>query len=225
MNATTLDQIRRNFAALGPVTGASLLAGFNREAALLAHAGVTDSFARQVSPEGVPWKKLAHPRPRGGSLVLQDTGRLRNSCKATATATQIVLTASHPGANVHQYGATIRPVRAKRLAVPMTREAARVGSPRGRFPRPLFVLVARTGSLFLAESKLKGRGKKRKPETVLQYALRASVTVPARPFVGFSEETLRKIDRLYADRVEEFVTDPFRYLSSTKSATVAKKWG
>jgi len=77
---------------------------------------------------------------------------------------------------IHQNGGIIRPVKAKALALPLTKEAARAGSPR-RFPRPLFVPRGIPG---LAESTRGGKGLK------MQYRFMDQVKIPMRRFLGVS---------------------------------------
>jgi phage gpG-like protein len=170
---------------------------------VLAVAGVKEHFATGTSPEGTPWKPIEHPRPDGGSgRPLRDKGLLAASISATNTEETLALHASHPAANVHQFGATIRPTRAKALTIPLTKEAKRVGSPgRGRFPRALFVLATKGGrSAFLAERDDSGT-------LTLHYALKREVKIPARPYLGFSSKTLGKVTSLLADRYARRIAD------------------
>lgn len=158
--------------------------------AVVAHSGMMLGFQTETSPSGQKWAKLSHPRIMGGSRVLQDRGGLKNATQARATVNGIVASAAHPAANVHQYGATIRPKRAKRLTIPLTKEAYRAGRAR-RFPRKLFV-VGGENNLFLAE--------KTKQKLIRHYFLAKQVVIAAREFVGFSTATLEKIDALLALR-------------------------
>lgn len=159
-------------------------------------SGVKRHFMRQEAPDGTPWPPLEYPRPNGGSKLLRDKGLLYGSIQGRITERGIELVASHPGANVHQFGATIRAKQGKYLAIPVTKEAKQVGSPgKNKFPRRLFVIApANSQNLYLAEAGTSG--------VVIHYILRESVTVPARPFMGFSEETLSTIEKIIADRAE-----------------------
>lgn len=162
--------------------------------------GMQDHFQSQTGPDGKPWPVLKHPRPDGGGRALQDKGLLAASCTATVVGNVIELKASHPGANVHQYGATIVPKRGKFLAIPITREAKRIGSPRqNKFPRPLFVIRS-PRSICLAE---RGSGGK----IVVHYVLRTRVVIPPRPYVGFSQKTLKKVDAVLADRTMQLLAN------------------
>lgn len=165
-------------------------------------AGVREHFVRSQTPYGVPWKPLKHPRPSGGGTPLRDTGLLLASVSAEITEEGIALKASHPGANVHQFGAVIRPVRAKALTIPLTPEAKRTGSPgRGRFPRPLFIYRTHNDHAFLAESTANG--------LTLHYRLEKEVRIPAREFLGFSDATLAKLDKILADAYEKEIAKAF----------------
>jgi phage gpG-like protein len=172
-------------------------------AKILAVAGVHEHFANATGPDGKPWKPI-HPRPDGSRVPLRDKGLLEGSVKGSVNGAELVLRASHPGARVHQFGAIIVPKTAKMLSIPLTVEAKRYGSPR-RFPkrRRLFVFTStKTGNKLLAESK---DGK-----LTFHYVLKDSVYIPPRPYIGFSDRTLKKIERVVADRFADSVSAIFR---------------
>lgn len=148
-------------------------------------SGVKRGFAQQTAPDGTPWTPLKFARPSGGQKILRDKGLLMASISASVTEKTITLSANSPGARLHQFGGVIRPKRAKVLTIPVSKEAARIGSPR-KFPRPLF--SARGG---LCEHKGE--------ELVMHYRFASSVTVPARPFLGWSQETLESVENIIAD--------------------------
>lgn len=161
---------------------------------VMAVSGNKAFFQEGRGPDGKPWAPLKHPRPgKGGSgKPLQDRGLLKASISASVTETELKLSASRAGANTHQFGATIRPKNAKRLAIPLTPEAKRAGSPRKGFPRPLFVVGVNDQVAYLAEQK--GKGKRQ--TMVFHYVLVREVKIPQRVFVGFSAETLDKMTTL-----------------------------
>lgn len=68
------------------------------------------------SPDGTPYQPLKYQRVRGGTKPLLDTGLLRASLSASVTEDELVLQGIRPGARVHQFGAVIRPVHAKKLS-------------------------------------------------------------------------------------------------------------
>jgi len=173
-----------------------------RAIGILSVSGAKEGFTTQTAPDGTPWLKLKHPRPDGGGQVLSDKGLLKNSIQVRTFKERIELYASHPAANVFQYGAEIRPVRGKALAIPLTREAKRIGSPRqNRFPRKLFILKTKRGKAFLVE--------KDKGELVWHYILVRGVRIEKREFLGWSEKTLVKIEALAAMKLMDRIVDAF----------------
>lgn len=214
MNSLSLDQLLARLSAAGAPS--SIVTDVMPVLCVLASSGARTDFAQGVDPDGKPWKPLAHPRPDGSNVTLRDKGLLFASIKATSSGSRLTLQASAAGANVHQYGATIRPKSAKALAIPLTIEAKRIGSPKqNHFPRPLFVYRPGPGrNAFLAERK----GKRAK--LVLQYVLLKQVTIPARKYLGFSRQTLSRMGRIVAEagsrwaagRFQTAVTRPFRVI-------------
>lgn len=69
------------------------------------------SFRTSKDPHGKPWK----PVLRAGGQPLVDTGRLRNSLTTRATGLTAEVGTNVLYAAVHQFGATIKPVKAKAL--------------------------------------------------------------------------------------------------------------
>ena len=78
-------------------------------------------------------------------------------------------------AGVHQEGATITPKAAKALAIPVTNEARRAGGPRSM-------------DLHLVWPKGKAAGTLRDDANKVHFVLVKSVTIPARPFLGWTDE-------------------------------------
>lgn len=172
--------------------------GLERVLEVISVAGTRDHFTKEQSPAGVPWAKT-----RRGGAILRDKGLMYNGISAHATAKEVILYANGPQVNVQQFGATIKAKPGKALAIPLTKEAKRIGSPRkNNFPRPLFVWKSGSGHAFLAE-------RTGKDGLRLQYILLQSVTIPARPFLGWSAETLAKIERILLDRYTTKVAGMF----------------
>lgn len=205
MNKTTLPKLAAELAKGEPGSlVAFVLKAVQQAVKVAATGGVREHFQQQKSPEGIPWKKLAHARPDGSSRILQDRGTLAASVRCDVSGSEVTLTASHVAANVHQYGAMIRPKTAKHLAIPVTVEAKRAGSPR-RFGKPLFTI--RSGDTMLMIQKADGR--KKKGDGKVQYVLVKSVTVPARPYLGFSDKTQDVIGGIVSDALADKVLAPF----------------
>lgn len=159
----------------------------------IAVRGVKKHFAQQRGPDGRPWQPLARPRPgkAGAPVPLRDTGRLMASVQAVATGNVMTVGTNLKQAALQHRGGAVVPVRASFLAIPLTAAAARAGSPR-RFP----------GELFPRVNKERTRGVLLDDACEPQFALTKKVEVPARPFVGYSAETLA----LIAETVAEAVT-------------------
>lgn len=98
------------------------LGGAERTRALGALGGAIANRVRLCfrlgqSPWGVPWKPL-NPAFRVGQ-PLRDTGRLQRSITSQVIGDAAVIGTNVRYARTHQFGATILPVKAKRLAVPL----------------------------------------------------------------------------------------------------------
>lgn len=177
--AQWIGTIEERLSDLAPVT---------RLMAPVAAGEVKQRFGEQRSPDGTAWLPLRNRRPRGGNLALMDTGKLRASISGRAEGTDsIVVGTNIQYAAIHQFGGIIRPRRGRMLAIPLTVEAQRAGSPR-RFQRPLSPRV-RGNRGVLVEQTPGGRGR-------AHYALVRQVTIPARPFLGFSPAFVEKLESL-----------------------------
>lgn len=165
------------------VTGKPVPTPLPREASLaigsVMQADVRERFQTSTDPDGRPWRPLRRPRPQGGTKPLLNTGQLRNSIVPVVTADGGAVGTNHVAARLHNGGGTIRPKKGKALAIPLTREAVRAGSPR-RFKRRLVLLAGKRqgGPAKLVEWK---GGK-----AVAHFLLVKKVVVPARRFAGLS---------------------------------------
>lgn len=175
-------------------------ADFRRVLPAVAQMAVSDvkkNFAEGHAPDGTPWRPLAHGRPGrpAGAKPLRDTGVLLASIAGRAVDAGVAVGSNLAYARLHQEGGTVAPKRGKFLAIPLTKEARRAGSPR-RFPRKLEPRIRKGGAAgVMGEVGKDGRLAK------VHYALVKSVTVPARPFLGFSAGLLGRVDRLVIDEV------------------------
>jgi phage gpG-like protein len=172
-------------------------------------------FDRSASPDGSPWAPIG-PRPQGGDKPLLNTGKLRASITGQAETDGASAGTNAIQANLMNAGGTIRPVKAKALSIPITREAVRAGSPRV-FPRKLVLIKSQKGNVLLVETAPKtktGKIKKRKQtagekslaarfdggaEFVVHYVLVPSVTIKARPFNGFTAEAIEDVTGMAMD--------------------------
>jgi phage gpG-like protein len=149
-------------------------------------AGVRRRF-RQASA-GPPLKR---PRAGGGGPPLLDTGVLRNSYTARVEADGASVGSALPQARLHEFGGTVRAKRAKYLAVPLTVQAKRAGSPR-RMPKLTFRPFAK-GKPGGVLSRDDGRGRRTD-----HFLLVPEVTVPARRRAAADAADLRAIDEVAA---------------------------
>jgi phage gpG-like protein len=143
-------------------------------------------ISRGVSPDGTKYLPLGHTRPNGGNNPLLSTGVLRNSITSVVAGNSISVGTNLLYGPVHQYGATIVPVKAKLLAIPITKTARYAGSPR-RFPGKLTFVPTKSGGI-LKDAK-----------GVVHYVLVDKVEIPARPFIGFSSDALKLVNQVAAE--------------------------
>ncbi len=173
-------------------------------------ASTKENFAGSHEPDGTPWKPLAWPSPAGRTdgKPLHASGLLMASLSARGTGqgaireitdTEMIFGTNLDYAEIHQKGGTIKP-KGKALAIPLTKEASRTSGPRSgarpwtaAYPdRQLFAWTSASGKGFLAEAVQKGRGAKQgrgqHTQIILHYLFASSVTIPARPYLGFNEQ-------------------------------------
>lgn len=114
---------------------------------------VDDNFAANGRPG---WKPLKYPRPRGGSGILQDSGRLRNSMTTHADNRAAVVGTNLAYAAIHHYGGqtrphTIRPKNGKALAFG-GRVYKKVNHPGSKIPARPFMTLQPEDEQALAEA-------------------------------------------------------------------------
>jgi phage gpG-like protein len=160
-------------------------------AGILCESELKRDMAEGRSPDGTPYKPLAHPRPDGSSLPLRDKGLLMASLVGGANHIRrvaergIAIGTNLAYAAVHQFGATIAPVVGRFLAIPLTAAAKKAGGPRN-YPGDLAGRYGKSGGLLIDKATQQK-----------QYALTAGpVVIPARPFVGFSVALKSKLKAL-----------------------------
>jgi phage gpG-like protein len=184
----TLDQFAQAAQAgtIGPLPPPGVLTLSPQAGKVLSQLLVSDvkkRFSSSTSPEGTPWRPLKYPRPNGGNAPLRDTGQLMASITGKADATGVVVGTNRVGAALHNFGGTIRPKKRKFLAIPLTREAKRAGSPRR---------LRKTKGIPLFARKVRGRW-------FGHFLLTRKAVIPARPFMGVSREGEKLIGQALAD--------------------------
>lgn len=197
----TIEQLQSRMDAVGDIGGAS------RSFRQLIRAIRTDlvretkeNFVNARSPDGSPWASLAHPRPnsKGNDRPLQDTGMLRTSVTSAFSSHNVNREEDYGfewGTNfeyawVHQAGATIQPVNAKWLAIPATMKAKHTGSPRNM--TGLKFRFGKKGGVALLND-------------VIQYYFTKQSVIPARPFLGITEQMASRYEEMVADWYESAV--------------------
>lgn len=188
IQAYQLGQVSSDLLRMGADLSRGIPSELQRPMAMLFQSDVRRQFYNGVTNTGLPFQRLKWPRPAGGDKPLLNTGELANSYIAEASSTSIEVASRDPAAKLHQLGGVIRPVRAKALTIPLTKEAARYGSPK-RFPRKLF---SKWGHLVEA----KGKGKNLK--WIFHYRFVKKSEIPARP-VGFSEKAITEAGEMLID--------------------------
>lgn len=174
----------------------SLIKRFLDQCRVAIVADARENFAKARGPDGESWPALKFPRARGGNKPLMDRGLLRASVISPGPhhieemgENTLRMGTSIPHGPIHQQGGIVRPRRAKALAIPLTREAARAGSPR-KFPKRLVVLW-RKGAKSGVLMEFPPPKSKKKPKA--QYALVKQVTIPKRAFLGFGQRLIQRI--------------------------------
>jgi len=147
-------------------------------------------FRMQVSPDGKPWQKSRRALDEGGQ-TLSLSRRLRNSITYEATETGVSWGTNVAYAAMHNFGGVIRAKAGPFLSIPVTPEARRAGSPRNF--EGLKVTQSIKGQFMLVDQN-----------GVVQYLLRAKVTMPQREFLGVngadSKEIVSTSERFYEER-------------------------
>jgi phage gpG-like protein len=165
----------------------------------VAVAGVRQCFIEKRSPAGIPWPALKHPRP-GESTPgdpLRDRGHLMAAVAARSSGLSVTVFANRPGARLHQFGGRIVPRNVEFLSIPATVEAKEAGSPRAFKGELRPIINAQRTKGVLVGPWTPGVPWEELP---VQYYLTKEVTIPARPYMGFSAGTVATILHLVARR-------------------------
>lgn len=153
-------------------------------AKVIAVAEVKRNIEQGRSPTGASWPPLRFNRIRGGTRPLRDQGLLLASITGRTDDRGVYVGSPLDYAAIHNYGGTIRPKKAKYLAIPVTRAAQLADSPRN-FPQLSFRPVRRQGG--------KVRGSLISEDGETQYLLVTHVDVPQRRYLGLTRESAKKV--------------------------------
>lgn len=136
-------------------------------------------FSDSRGPDGEQWRPVKFRVSGSASRAkpLLDKGLLRGSIHGRHDKTSATVATNHAHARIQHSGGTVR-AKKKFLAIPLTKEASRSGGPRRM--QGLRAVVSRDGQ----------RGVLIDRARQAHFALVKSVTIPARPFLGWSQRTL-----------------------------------
>ena len=151
--------------------------------------GAQMRFRTTRGPDGSAWEKSFRAREEGGQ-TLSLTRRLRNSITYRASQTSVEVGTNVVYAAIHQFGGTIRAKKGPFLSIPVTAQARAAGSPRNM--PGLAVAQTLKGQFVLLESK----------SGTVHFLLRKQVTMPARPFLGASDDDRIELLRVLQSHYE-----------------------
>jgi phage gpG-like protein len=157
---------------------------------------------------GATWKPTGQlalsTRPGGGQggKPLRDTQRLLNSLTTSFPQLEgkdITISSNLPYASIHHTGGTIKPVKAKSLSIPLTREARRIGGAGDFFRQnsrknPFIIPGKKEGVAFVVTKGARGG-------LDFHYMLVKQVVIPARPYLGSGPQDISELETLLVDLV------------------------
>lgn len=204
---------------------------FFKNARMLLISETKKCFDEGRSPEGQVWLPVKHPRVRGSGtpVPLRDTGILMASVTARSHENRVDRESGNTlewgtnaiQANLMQYGGTVKP-KNKYLTIPVSIEAIRAGSPL-RFPQAdkrlkwacgekggiVYEVLSTMNKANPYRSTIKSKrynhifAKVRGADVIIHFYAVTEVTVPARPFVGFTPAMAEKLARIASEYVEK----------------------
>jgi len=180
------------------------------------------NFNSEKSPTGRAWKPLrpisTRSRRQRSSKPLQNFGFLKQSIiGGQGNVNELTKDSLEYGTKI-EYAATHQPPGDRSettikgrplLAIPMTVNAAKYNPRKSpSYPGNLNFVKSRKGNLFLIDNSIAGSLFRK-----IQYILKASVTIPARPFIGFSarlQEDVQKIFTRFVEKQTRKTTNTFK---------------
>lgn len=149
-------------------------------------------------------EKIMHATPpnspltvlnKGGDNPLRDTGQLFNSITHFPEKNKVTIGTDKPYAPVHQFGATIRPKKAKKLAIPFGWRVRRDVEKYGSVEKTIEAYKKQGWKIRFTPAKILGKENKKSPWTVL-FVRTNEVRIPKREFLYIDkkdEETIFEI--------------------------------
>ena len=155
-----------------------------RSLARVLKTGTQLRFRAQKAPDGAAWQST-----RRGGQILNLTRRLRNSITAANDSRSATVGTNVAYAAIHQFGGVIRAKKGPFLAIPVTPEARAAGSP------------TKMPGLHVWQT-LKGQFVMGSEDGTVHFLLRRQVTMPARPFLGASDDDRAELLRVLQQHLE-----------------------
>jgi len=137
---------------------------------------------------------------KDGKQILKDKGRLINSFTHRVGPDYVAIGTSVKYARIHQFGGTITPKRAVKLAIPATRETRRLMRRHGASVRAAIQSLKASGwRIWFREKSIMGVKGRGKPEVL--FIRKDAVKIPARPFLKLDEIDEREIRK----KLQEYI--------------------
>ena len=156
-----------------------------------------DRINRGIEPPNAPltreWKKESN-------TPLRDTGRLMSSITYKAGKDLVIWGSNLLYAGIHQLGGTIKPVNAKKLAIPAGWDTRRLMRKYGETPEKCIEGLKKAGwKIWFRDRSIMGvpPRKRKKAEPVVLFIRKKKVEIPARPFLRFEEPEKRAFEEVF----------------------------
>lgn len=166
-----------------------------KEISLMALSNVQKNIASNIKPENSPLTKAV----KQGDKTLRDTGALMSSLHARTEKNTAIVATALPYAAIQNSGGEIKPVRAKYLYLPASKDV-RTLMRRYGFSVPSVINGLRADGFSVWRQKdsrvvwYKSKKSRNKPKPL--FFLKSSVKIPKREFMFLSEPTVEKIQQL-----------------------------
>jgi phage gpG-like protein len=145
------DGVARSLKLGADLTTGRALTRMLRGIGLVGVRDVQRGIREQRSPDGTPYKPVKRFGLPGDRL--RDTGRLLNSISYEVGPGRVTVGTNVKYAQLQHFGGVVKPVNAKKLAIPFTRQIARAVASKGGFRAAFpdaFTFTSVRGNLLLA---------------------------------------------------------------------------
>ena len=148
----------------------------------------------------LPNAPLTRAWKKGSNTPLRDTGRLMSSITYKAGKDLVIWGSNLLYAGIHQLGGTIKPVNAKKLAIPAGWDTRRLMRKYGETPEKCIEGLKKAGwKIWFRDRSIMGvpPRKRKKAEPVVLFIRKKKVEIPARPFLRFEEPEKRAFEEVF----------------------------